>query len=196
MSGIATAMVATAVIGGAAQSRAAKKGQQAAQAGTDAQLQASREANELTERMAEQARTDVNRLFGQQEANTRAGIQAGLDLYGQTIPAQFEQSRAGNLAAQQMLSGALPQMNQAILGGAIDYSQFQPSQTPQVDTSMFNVQMPEYTPIAGQPQPEQQQPQPQSFLGGNQFYPAQSGLNAFNRGGNMFAGVNPTWRQR
>ena len=134
------------------------------------QINANNRAAEIIRQQTEQASGDASRLFGQQEQNTRSGIQAGLDLYGQTIPAQFEQSRSGNLAAQQMLSGALPQMNQAILGGAIDYSQFQPQALPQVDTSMFNVQMPDYTFMDGKSttDPIEAPQTPQSPLSGNQ----------------------------
>ena len=102
------------------------------------------QAQDIVREQSDIARTDVNRLFGQQEQNARAGIQTGLDLYGQTIPAQFDQQRQGNLQAQQMLSGGLQQQNNAILGGNIDYSQFQPRQTTPVDMNMFNVQTPNY----------------------------------------------------
>jgi len=155
-----------------------------------------KEAQNIVTEQAGIARDDVNRLFGQQEQNSRAGLQAGLDLYGKTIPAQFEQAQAGNMNAQNMLSGALPQMNNAILGNAIDYSQFQPQSTPEVDMNMFNVDMPNYTNIDGTdnftPEPIQepvmQEPvmdfQPQNFLGGSNAF---NGRNFnWNKWGNKF----------
>ena len=150
MSVVAAAVIGSAVVGGIASNSASKKAAKASQAATDGQLTLGRESNDLTEKMAEQARTDVNRLFGQSEGNKRAGIQAGLDLYGKTIPAQFDQMRQGNLNAQSMLSGSLQQQNNAILGGApVDYSQYQPQQNTPVDMNMFNVPTPNYTNVDG-----------------------------------------------
>ena len=188
------AMIGGSLLGAASSRSASKKQSKSVDRATEAQLQASRDAQQYTKEAATQARGDVNRLFGQQEQNTRAGIQAGLDLYGQTIPSQFEQARQGNLNAQQQLSQGVQQQNNAILGGAIDYSQFQPQQTQAADTSMFNVQMPNYTFTDGTdtftPQPDPTQ-EPQT----NQFQqPAINNWQGFGNNGYMggfnFGGIN------
>lgn len=195
MSVIAAAIISSAVVGGISSNNASKKASKASGKATDGQLALGRESNAMTERMAKQAREDANRLFGQQETNTRAGVQAGLDLMGQTIPAQFQQINAGNNQAQQQLSGALPQINNAILGNAIDYSQFQPRQTPNVDMNMFNVSLPDYTFTDGSlsnppPEPElsaqgEAAPvtNPSGFLGSRGSYGG--------RGISMFGGLSP-----
>lgn len=54
---------------------------------------------------------------------------------------------AGNVAAQEQLIGGLPQIQAALLGQPVDFSQFQPTQlTP--DLGFTQAQLPQGTPIA------------------------------------------------
>lgn len=74
----------------------------------------------------QEAKSEVRPLFdsamdirrqraGQAAEMTRAGLDPSLDVLSQ-----------GNMSAQQMLAGAAPQMQNAILGNAVDYSGLQP----------------------------------------------------------------------
>jgi len=76
--------------------------------------QATREDNrrrqDFVERQAGQARQDLLTLIG-------AGINP-----------QIQAMQAGNVAAQEQLVRGLPQIQSALLGQAVDYSQFQPQQ--------------------------------------------------------------------
>ena len=91
-----------------------------------AQMAANRESTALIADMAEQARGDVVPLFGQASENLYAGNQAALDLFGQTIPQQFDAMQTGNVGAQQQVADALPQMQNALMGLPVDYSAMQP----------------------------------------------------------------------
>lgn len=138
-------VAAAAVVGAVGSSMAASKGAKASARATDSSAALTRETNAMTERLANESKQDANRLFGQQEHNARAGMESAKQLFDNTLPAQFEQQQAGNMAAQNMLAGSLPQQNNAILGSApVDYNQYQPQQMPGVDMSMFNVDLPDY----------------------------------------------------
>lgn len=140
----------TAILGGVGllTSRSASRSQErASQQATDAQVQAQREAIEAQRQATQEAREFAIPLFEAQQANRLLGMQAGLDLFGQTIPQQMQAFQGGNLAAQQTLSAGLNPQIQAILGGQIDLSGLQPQQVSLPDPNMFNVQLPEFTTI-------------------------------------------------
>mgnify|MGYP003645586734 FL=1 len=139
MSGIATAMVGTAIIGGVASNVASNKAGKA----TD---RASQTAADTTREMAAQGRKDVNdnMAIAQQQANQ--GFQGALDVFGQSNPAQMDVFQQGNLGAQQALIAGLPQIQNAILGGNVDLSGLQPFQVQQPDMSFMQQTLPSLTP--------------------------------------------------
>ena len=54
------------------------------------------------------------------------GFQGALDIFGQSVPEQARLFGGGNVAAQQQLITGLPQIQRALLGQQVDFSQFQP----------------------------------------------------------------------
>ena len=164
----------SAILGAFSSRSSSKRAASAAKSGSDAQAQTAQASLAQTAQLAGQSRDSANKLFGQREKNVRAGIASGEDLYRQTMPHQFSQMNAGNQNAQQVLSGGLQQANNAILGGAIDYSAFQPQSTPDIDMSMFETETPNYTFTDGtdnftpEPVPAWERPSNRSggFLGG------------------------------
>lgn len=91
------------------------------------------------ERNTKQARGDIFKLFDSAQDSRQQGLQAGFDLFRQSVPVQLNTFRQGNMAAQAQLARGLPQMNNAILGAPIDYSQFQPTMI----TGLSGLTMPE-----------------------------------------------------
>lgn len=119
MSGIATAMVATAAVGAYSQNKASKKAVKAQKGASDASLAYTKEA-------ADQARGDLFKLYPAAQDNARAGFQGAMDIFGQTVPQQGNLIQQGNVAAQQQLLSGLGQSRNALLGGQFDPSQLQP----------------------------------------------------------------------
>jgi len=159
MSGIATAIAASAVIGSVASSKASSKASKATAAGAST-------AAEETRRSTEQAREDLFKLFPAAQENAAAGFQGALDIFGQSLPAQSQVFQQGNVAAQQQLLAGLPQFQNAILGGNVDFNQLQPTQLQQPDLSFFQRQLPQFNdPFAQQQlqQPANQFGQPQGM---------------------------------
>jgi len=102
-----------------------------------------------------QARQDVLKLFPAAQENIGLGFQGALDVFGQSLPAQTDVFQQGNVGAQQALINALPQFQNAILGGQVDFSAFQPTQIQAPDLGFFQQQLPQFTdPFA--PPPQQQ----------------------------------------
>ena len=160
---VATAVVASAVIGGISSSKAAKTGAKAAERGQDI-LAASRD----------KAEANVNRLFPQAKEAQTQGFQNFRNLINeQVLPQQTQPFIGGNMAAQQQVARGLPQIQNAILGLPTDLSGFQArqiGQTPQFDLSSFAPQT-----------------QPQGFqLGPGQNRSIQDGLSNLNIGGGGF----------
>ena len=108
------------------------------------QIRANQETLALIERQAQQATRDVGRLFGSAQENLLAGNQAGLNIFGQTIPQQFGAVQQGNVGAQQALLAGLPQQTNALLGLPVDLSGLQPRSI-NVDTSFAQQQLPQFT---------------------------------------------------
>ena len=55
------------------------------------------------------------------------GFQGALDIFGQSVPEQARLFGAGNVGAQEQLIAGLPQIQRALLGQQVDFSQFQPT---------------------------------------------------------------------
>lgn len=128
-----------------------------------AQEKALGESQEFIREGIREGRADINRLFPEAQQMQQAGFQGALDIFGQALPQQANVFQQGNVGAQQALLSGLPQMNQAILGGPIDYSALQP-QTLDFDPSVFQQQLP--TGIVGAIEQTQQAAQPQQPVTG------------------------------
>ena len=111
------------------------------------------------------AREDLMNFAPGAEANRNMGYQGALDIYGQTIPQQFSAFQQGNVGAQNTLLAGMPQMQNAILGMPVDYSQFQP-QSIDYNTDWAQQQLPQYSTINdAMPPPQQQAPQQNPLAG-------------------------------
>ena len=135
-------MPTAAVLGGASilgaitGSKASSKAAKASKAGSDAALRHQKEA-------ASQARGDLLTMFPNAQRTGQEGFQGALDVFGQSLPAQTDSFMQGNVGAQNAILAGMPQMQNAILGGNVDYSQFQPFQMEQPDLSFFNQTLPQ-----------------------------------------------------
>ncbi|ANJ65523.1 hypothetical protein [Pseudoalteromonas virus vB_PspP-H6/1] len=107
------------------------------------QTAALEQAQILTQEGVTQARNDVNSLFPIANQNMLTGATGALDVYNQTAPQQMQLAQQGNVNAQEALLAGLPQMNNALLGNAVDYSglQSQQQQVPSFNYSMPNFNM-------------------------------------------------------
>lgn len=83
-------------------------------------------SREFIRKNINRARGDLFKLFPEIQDTQREGLQAGMDLYQQSIPTQLQTFRRGNVKAQEQLQGGLQQRQNAILGNPIDMSQIQP----------------------------------------------------------------------
>jgi len=96
-------------------------------------------------------------LFPAAQQNAQQGFQGALDVFGQSIPAQTGVFQQGNVAAQNQILAGLPQMQNAILGGQVDYSALQPTQLQMPDLSFLQQQLPQtvdpYAPVMGPENP-------------------------------------------
>ena len=176
MSGIATAIAGAAVVGAISSDRASSKA-------AKAQGKASDTASIETRRAADEARGDVNRLFPQAQQTAQQGFQGALDVFGQSLPAQTDVFTQGNVGAQQAILAGLPQMQNALLGNNIDYSQMQPFEVQQPDTGFFQQTLPQI-------QQQQSDAQLNNGLGGfDPNNPAFNGqIGPFQAGQNPLAG--------
>ena len=139
MSGVATAIGVSALVGAAAASDSSKRAANTAANTQGRQLAA-------TDAGVQQARGDLFNLFPTAEANSQKGYQSALDVFGQFMPQQASTFQQGNMAAQNQILAGMPQQHNALMGGQVDYSQFQPSQI-DYDPSMFQQQLPQYKSI-------------------------------------------------
>ena len=139
---------------GGAEKKAAKKQQQGIEAGQD-----------FIRQGTAQARGDIQNIFPAAQQALQGGFTGAANIFGQAIPQQANVFQQGNVAAQQQIAQGLPQFQNAILGRAIDFGQFQPVTLPQPDFSFLqNQQFQTQNPFA--PPPEIIGPQPQNTLGG------------------------------
>jgi hypothetical protein len=131
--GVGAAIAGAAVVGAASSRNASKK---AANASRDASNTASAE----TRRAADEARADIFKLFPASQDALATGYQGAANIFGQTAPQQADIFQQGNVAAQQQIAAGMPQFQNAILGGQVDYNQFQPTQLQQPDFSFMQGQ--------------------------------------------------------
>jgi len=144
MTWVAAAVGGAAVVGAIA-------GDKASGDALDAQSDAAdKSAAQLAAAQA-QARGDLFKLFPAAQQNAQQGYQGALDVFNQTLPQQSDIYQQGNVAAQNQLINAMPQYQNAILGGAVDYSQFQPTVLEQPDYSFANQQLSYTDPFAPPP---------------------------------------------
>lgn len=125
---------------GGAEKKAAKAQQKGIERGVEA-----------TERATAEAKASVLPLFGQARNDLQQGFQGALDVFSQSLPAQVQAFQGGNVAAQQQLLAGLPQFQNAILGGNIDYSQLQPTQVQTPDLGFFSQRLPGTNPAGIDP---------------------------------------------
>lgn len=112
-----------------------------------AEKKALEKGQELIAQQTAVARGDATSLFGGAQGAQRLGFQGALDVFGQTIPEQARLFGQGNVAAQQQLIGGLPQIQAALLGQPVDFSQFQPTKlTPNLGFAQQT--LPQTTPIS------------------------------------------------
>lgn len=91
------------------------------------QQEAQRAASQaFIEKQIAQARSDIFKLFPSAQESRQKGLEAGLQLYQQAYPAMMNTFQQGNVGAQQALIAGLPQMQNALLSGAVDMSAFKP----------------------------------------------------------------------
>lgn len=121
MSGVATAIAGAAVVGAYASNKAADKAADSAQYSSDQSIA-------YMQQSEEKARKDIEELFPKAANARNERYQQGMDFYTSTVPESMDAVSQGNYNAQQTLSAAMPQIQNAILGGNIDYSFAQPKQ--------------------------------------------------------------------
>ena len=122
-----------ALLGAAIGSKSNSKASKAQQAGADA-------ATAETRRAANEARADIFKLFPASQDALSTGYQGAANIFGQSAPQQADIFQQGNVAAQQQITAGMPQFQNAILGGQVDYNQFQPTQLEQPDFSFMQGQ--------------------------------------------------------
>ena len=139
---------------GGAEKRAAKDVVKGVESGQD-----------LIRQGTQEARQGIQNVFPAAQQALQGGFQGAANIFGQAIPQQANVFQQGNVAAQQQIAQGLPQFQNAILGRAIDFGQFQPTTLQQPDFSFLqNQQFQTQNPFA--PQPQAIGPQPQNALGG------------------------------
>jgi len=111
---VAAAVVGSAVVGAVSADKAAGK----AAKGQDKALKASEAA-------AEQAREDVQRLFGEAAEQQTQGFSSAAEFLGGNIGAQVAPFQQGNIQAQEQVGRGLTQQQNALLGLPTDFSGFQ-----------------------------------------------------------------------
>ena len=94
---------------------------------------------------ADKAEREAKVLYNDAMANSLMGSQAALDIFGQSVPAQMGAFQAGNINAQNTLSGGLNAQLAAMLGGQVDLSGVQPQVASEIpEQTMFQQQVPHY----------------------------------------------------
>lgn len=88
------------------------------------------------------ARDDIMGLFPQAQNSAMQGFQNASQLLAGTLPQQMSMYNQGNMNAQQTMLAGAPQYQNAILGGPIDYSAFQPQQV-QFDNQAYQSLIPD-----------------------------------------------------
>jgi hypothetical protein len=158
MSGIATAIAGSAIVGGVVANNASNRA-------VDAQEAAGEKASQQLAAATGQARGDLFKLFPSSQQNMQQGYQGALDVFKQSLPQQAGAMQAGNVAAQNQLLTGMPQFQNAILGAPVDYSQFQATQLQQPNFDFSNQQLQYNDPYAAPAQQQQGQFSSNSQIG-------------------------------
>ena len=162
---------------------AEKKAAKAQQKGIESGIAATQAA---TRRAEQQALP----LFSAAQQNAGLGFQGALDVFGQSLPAQTSAFQQGNMGAQQQLLAGLPQIQNALLGNQIDFSQLQPTQVQTPDLGFFQQQLPQFVnPFA----PSTNQQMGQGGLPPNDGF---AGPNINHNTGSSFGGFNSALLRR
>lgn len=111
MSSIATAVVATAVIGGVASNKAAKQ-----------QASSAKEGLKQSNQLASQSRMTAIDLYNRGSQAKNAGQLGAFNFYKQAAPSRMQPFVQGNLGAQRVIGQGATQTNNAILGLPVDMS--------------------------------------------------------------------------
>lgn len=104
------------------------------------------DSQRFIEESVAKARGDIFKLYPDAQESRQKGLQAGLDLYEQSVPAQMQSFTGGNVAAQNMLLQGLPQMNAAIMGQPVNTSGLQSYQGQGLQ-GLTMPQAPQFSPI-------------------------------------------------
>ena len=131
----AAALGGAAIAGQVISSKATKKA-------TKAQVAAGDRAAATTAAGTKQARDDLFRLFPSAQEAGQQGFQGALDVFNQSVPAQQQAFQGGNVAAQNQILAGLPQMQNALFGNQVDFSQLQAFNPAQQDLGFLNQQLP------------------------------------------------------
>ena len=119
MSGIATAIAGSAIIGSIASNKASKRAAGAAENST-------REQIEFMKEQADQARSEINKYIPMATQSRNQGFQRQADFLSSALPTTMGMMQQGNMGAQDVLAGSMPQIQNALMGGNVDYGFLQP----------------------------------------------------------------------
>jgi hypothetical protein len=108
-----------------------------------AQIKQNAAATALIAEKGEEAAEIANQLFPASDVNRNLGLQAALDVIGQSAPQQFSAFQQGNVGAQQALLSGQQQVQNAILGLPASLSGMQP-QAVQFDPGFLQQQLPDF----------------------------------------------------
>jgi hypothetical protein len=90
------------------------------------QQQGTREAMAEYKRGVAEAKREIRPAFEGAEQSRLERTQQAMDMLGSGFEPQLDVMSQGNMNAQQMLAGSMPQMQNAILGAPVDYGFMQP----------------------------------------------------------------------
>lgn len=113
-----------------------------AQASGDAKLKGQEAAMAAINEATAKAEDQIFKLVSVGEQNLLTGTQGALNVLGQSVGPTMDLSRGGNIAAQETLLAGMPQVEAALRGQPVDYSQFQVyegAEVPEID-----YQLPEF----------------------------------------------------
>ena len=118
------------------------------------QMRTNQAIKDFAIQQAQIGRNDVARLFPRSDLIRNQMAQQALNVLSGTMPEQLRLRREGNLMAQNSLLAGLPQFENAILGGPVDYSVLR-ARAPKYDDSLYKHQIRPRL-LAPQGQPEAQ----------------------------------------
>lgn len=101
-----------------------------------AQLAQNQEAKDFIREQTAKAESVIRQLFPQAQQELTRGTNRAAGIFGGVVPQQMDVLQQGNVGAQAALLAGLPQIQNALLGGAVDFSGLQP-QTLNFNPSVF-----------------------------------------------------------